>query len=132
MKKKHKKKYLFKEISNPYRESVSDSLSLIYERYITDPNSTYEEDGLTFFKVIESYEFFEGVSLLTLDSQLKLQIGDILIDENGNRHVVSAFGMLNMRQFNFPDWYLKITHVQINSDPRTIGTYVARLKENVL
>ncbi|MBQ6717671.1 MAG: hypothetical protein IJN22_02115 [Clostridia bacterium] len=124
-----KNKLIFKKLKSPYMFEETESLSAIFQRYLEDTNSVFEVSGLTYYKIIECFEFKikDKTTLVTLDSKMDLKLEDKLIDENGITYNIKAFEMFRLSTAIFPDWYLKICFVALDGDPYNIGDYLARL-----
>ncbi|MBQ2823354.1 MAG: hypothetical protein IJF18_02115 [Oscillospiraceae bacterium] len=120
-------KELFEFLYAPYSETVHDDFALIYDRYKTDPKSTIEINGITFYHALQIIRTnIRGRALIAaLDNRLDLKINDILIDENGKEYIVKGFEMLRF-QGDIPEWYSKISMVALIGDVDNVGCYFAK------
>ena len=131
MKKTKKKSFSIRPIKKPYFiDELNNDISSIYQRYLDDKESIINKNGLTYFKIIELFEFNrkDANILVLLDSRINLNYGDVLIDENSIEYSFIRFEMFRIFDVNFPDWYKKLHFVALNGDINSIGNYLAKIK----
>lgn len=111
-------------------DNQNSDFNELYQKYLQDKEATREINGLPYYKIIDLYEFRRKNSstMVLLDSKIKIQIGDVLADENGKTYKVLAFEMPYIPIDIFPDWYLKICFVVLDGNPYQIGNYLAKIK----
>ena len=131
MKKTKKKSFSIRPIKKPYFiDELNNDISSIYQRYLDDKESIINKNGLTYFKIIELFEFNrkDANILVLLDSRINLNYGDVLIDENSIEYSFIRFEMIRIFDVNFPDLYKKLHFVALNGDINSIGNYLAKIK----
>ena len=131
MKKTKKKSFSIRPIKKPYFiDELNNDISSIYQRYLDDKESIINKNGLTYFKIIELFEFNskDANILVLLDSRINLNNGDVLIDENSIEYSFIRFEMIRIFDVNFPDLYKKLHFVALNGDINSIGNYLAKIK----
>ncbi|PNV61322.1 hypothetical protein C0033_15165 [Clostridium sp. chh4-2] len=124
---KEKKHSHFEILKNPYDPENTESLEVIYQKYIDDPEAIVEINGMKFYKIIQLFQLQTNkiISVAALDSGLKLRMKDTLVDEKKNCFTINGFEMLHFRSDIFPEWYLKLTFVSIIGEIENIGEYLA-------
>ena len=129
---REKKHSHFEILKNPYDSENTESLEVIYQKYIDDPEAIVEINGMKFYKIIQLFQLQTNkiISVAALDSGLKLRMKDTLVDEKKNCFTINGFEMLHFRSDIFPEWYLKLTFVSIIGEIENIGEYLA-LYDNV-
>ena len=120
----------FRPIKSLYSiEGTNNSVNELYQRYIKDDEAIIEIDGLTYYKIIELYEFeASGTSaIVTIDSKFRFKIDDKLIDENGKTYIVKGIEMDRLSTLGLPEWYSKIITAVLDGNPYEMGDYLANL-----
>ena len=114
-------------LKSPYGEENSEYLDSIYLKYCNDPKAIIDINSVTFYKIVQLIQLKTNKTLfiLAVDSRLKLNINDTLIDEKGNLFTIKGFEMIRFSANVFHKWYLKITFVSIIGDIKEIGEYIA-------
>ena len=124
---KEKKHSHFEILKNPYDPENTESLEVIYQKYIDDPEAIVEINGMKFYKIIQLFQLQTNkiIWVAALDSGLKLGMKDTLVDEKKNCFTINGFEMLHFSSDVFPEWYLKLTFVSIIGEIENIGEYLA-------
>lgn len=124
---KEKKHSHFEILKNPYDPENTESLEVIYQKYIDDPEAIVEINGMKFYKIIQLFQLQTNkiIWVAALDSGLKLRMKNTLVDEKKNCFTINGFEMLHFRSDIFPEWYLKLTFVSIIGEIENIGEYLA-------
>ena len=131
MKKTKKNSFSIRPIKKPYFiDELNNDISSIYQRYLDDKESIISKNGLTYFKIIELFEFNskDANILVLLDSRINLNNGDVLIDENSIEYSFIRFEMIRIFDVNFPDLYKKLHFVALNGDINSIGNYLSKVQ----
>lgn len=131
-KSKRKPELVFRVIRSPYKiESSEHSINDLYQKYLQDKEATIEINGLTYYRIIDLYEFRirNASTIAVLDNKMNLKIGDVLTDENGQIYNIISFEMFRISSAVFPEWYLKISFVVLDGDPYKIGNYLAKVQK---
>lgn len=126
MKKNSKNKNVFTFLHEPYPLNGDKDISVIFDRYLNDPERTVEIDGKTFYRAFNVVRVNNCV-IAALDNRLSLKLGDSVTDELGNIFTVNRFEMLRFAG-SFTDWYMYISFVRLLGNCESPGEYFAKLQ----
>ena len=119
-------------IYDPYRKSADDTFDEIYQHYLEDADSSFEMNGLTYFKTVQ-------IAKLTIRNEVSLEVvlprkinpesECMIIDENGNQYEYKGCEMMSFRG-EIPEWYYKMVFAILSFPEGDIGEYFA--KQNII
>ena len=134
MKRKNRKNnFQIKKTRYYYQEQDSDSVVDFYERYVKDLYHKIEIDNMTFYRIIsldllcmgEQQEYWA-----VIEKNYDWKIGDVLIDENESRFIITSFPMIRPVLSDNNEWYRKTMHILFKGESDTVGEYLAKLPSN--
>ena len=124
---KNSKKSLFGNFYSPYMTEEKTNMDSWYEDYKNDSEKTISINGCIYSKIIYRHEFYSKYpcSLIVLiDPIEKLNVDNVLIDENGNEYTIKGFEMIRFTEI--PEWYPRIRPIHIIGATYHIGNYLAK------
>ena len=131
MKRKNRKGNIhIEKIRNYYQEQDSDSIVEFYERYINDPYRKIEMDNMIFYRIITLDLFCKGEQQeywAVIEQNNDMKIGDIIIDENENRFIITSFPMIHPIRSDNNEWHHNSMHILFKGETDTVGEYLAKL-----
>lgn len=103
------------------------ALSDRYAAYCADPNRLLEQNGDLYYRVLEATALGDHQLLLLFSNELSLEIGDTLIDENGNLYPVIGMEMFRRNpNAEFDASLHTISVLTERPDVKSIGQYFCR------
>lgn len=103
------------------------ALSDRYAAYCADPNRLLEQNGDLYYRVLEATALGDHQLLLLFSNELSLEIGDTLIDENGNLYPVIGIEMFRRDpNAEFDASLHTISVLTERPDVKSIGQYFCR------
>lgn len=128
MKKAKPKQPQFEIIYDPYRVNKDDTFDDLLQRYIEDGKKSIIKNEAVFFHSFQIIKTtVKGHHLIVaLDNQMKLAIGNKVIDDHNNVYEVIGFEMVRFVTGTFPDWYTIISFVVLQGNAEKIGTYFSK------
>ena len=124
---KNNKKSLFGNLYSPYMTAEKTNMDSWYEDYKNDSEKTISIDGSVYSKIIYRCEFYNKSPhslIVFIDPFENLHLKDILIDEKGNEYTIKGFEMIRFTKV--PEWYPRITPIQITGTTYNIGNYLTK------
>ena len=115
---------------SPYRKNQEETMEVWYERYLKDESRYLNLREYKYSKIVERSEFHVnlGFSLLVIFEPLeKIEIGDILMDEEGREFIIERFEMMRFG-WGLPQWAYKLVPVSIVGESYDIGEYLCKKK----
>ena len=105
----------FKMIYSPYSRNTDEDISVLFDEYSKDKNAVVSIENKTYYRAIQIFSLIirKEKLIALLDINMKLSVGDIVIDDNDNEYVVKGFAMLSFR-CDIPDWYTKTAFVELS------------------
>ena len=121
-------KHHIKPLRMPYESESTDTIEIQYHRYLEDKDRILEICAERYFKIIQLWILDVKTTYLiaALDNEMKLKIGDLLYDENGEEFMVISFEMLHLSTSSIPDWYWKISFVVLDGNAENVGEYMCK------
>lgn len=128
MSKKTKSKTAFKMIYSPYSQNTDEDISVLFDGYCKDKNAVVSIEDKIYYRAIQIFSMAirKEELIALLDINMKLSVGDTIIDDNGNEYAVNGFAMLSFR-CAVPDWYTKVSFVELSGRHDDIGHYFAKM-----
>lgn len=118
----------FKMIYSPYSRNTDEDISVLFDEYSKEKNAVVSIENKTYYRAIQIFSLIirKEKLIALLDINMKLSVGDIVIDDNDNEYVVKGFAMLSFR-CDIPDWYTKTAFVELSGGHENIGHYFAKM-----
>lgn len=118
----------FKMIYSPYSQNNDEDISVLYDEYRKDKNAVVSIEDKTYYRAIQIFSITirKEKLIALLDINIKLSVGDTVIDDNDNEYVVKGFAMLSFR-CDIPDWYTKASFIELSGRYENIGHYFAKM-----
>ncbi len=117
----------FKMIYSPYSQNNDEDISVLFDGYCKDKNAVVSIEDKTYYRAIQIFSITirKEELIALLDINIKLSVGDTVIDDNNNEYVVKGFTMLSFR-CDIPDWYTKASFIELSGRYENIGHYFAK------
>ncbi len=117
----------FKMIYSPYSRNTDEDISVLFDEYSKDKNAVVSIEDKTYYRAIQIFSITirKEELIALLDINIKLSVGDTVIDDNNNEYVVKGFTMLSFR-CDIPDWYTKASFIELSGRYENIGHYFAK------
>ena len=117
----------FKMIYSPYSRNTDEDISVLFDEYSKDKNAVVSIENKTYYRAIQIFSITirKEELIALLDINIKLSVGDTVIDDNNNEYVVKGFTMLSFR-CDIPDWYTKASFIELSGRYENIGHYFAK------
>lgn len=118
----------FKMIYSPYSRNTDEDISVLFDEYSKDKNAVVSIENKTYYRAIQIFSLIirKEKLIALLDINMKLSVGDIIIDDNDNEYVVKSFAMLSFR-CDIPDWYTKASFIELSGRYENIGHYFLKI-----
>ena len=118
----------FKMIYSPYSRNTDEDISVLFDEYSKDKNAVVCIENKTYYRAIQIFSLIirKEKMIALLDINMKLSVGDIVIDDNDNEYVVKSFAMLSFR-CDIPDWYTKASFIELSGRYENIGHYFLKI-----
>lgn len=118
----------FKMIYSPYSRNTDEDISVLFDKYSKDKNAVVSIENKTYYRAIQIFllTIRKEKLIALLDINIKLSVGDTVIDDNDNEYVVKGFAMLSFR-CDIPDWYTKASFIELSGRYENIGHYFAKM-----
>lgn len=118
----------FKMIYSPYSRNTDEDISVLFDEYSKDKNAVVSIENKTYYRAIQIFSLIirKEKLIALLDINMKLSVGDIVIDDNDNEYVVKGFAMLSFR-CDIPDWYTKASFIELSGRYENIRHYFAKM-----
>ncbi len=118
----------FKMIYSPYSRNTDEDISVLFDEYSKDKNAVVSIENKTYYRAIQIFSLIirKEKLIALLDINMKLSVGDIVIDDNDNEYVVKSFAMLSFR-CDIPDWYTKASFIELSGRYENIGHYFLKI-----
>lgn len=118
----------FKMIYSPYSRNTDEDISVLFDKYSKDKNAVVSIENKTYYRAIQIFSLTirKEKLIALLDINIKLSVGDTVIDDNDNEYVVKGFAMLSFR-CDIPDWYTKASFIELSGRYENIGHYFAKM-----
>lgn len=118
----------FKMIYSPYSRNTDEDISVLFDEYSKDKNAVVSIENKTYYRAIQIFSLIirKEKLIALLDINMKLSVGDIVIDDNDNEYVVKGFAMLSFR-CDIPDWYTKASFIELSDRYENIGHYFSKI-----
>ena len=118
----------FKMIYSPYSRNTVEDISVLFDEYSKDKNAVVSIENKTYYRAIQIFSLIirKEKLIALLDINMKLSVGDIVIDDNDNEYVVKGFAMLSFR-CDIPDWYTKASFIELSDRYENIGHYFSKI-----
>ena len=115
-------------IYSPYSRNTDEDISVLFDKYSKDKNAVVSIENKTYYRAIQIFllTIRKEKLIALLDINIKLSVGDTVIDDNNNEYVVKGFTMLSFR-CDIPDWYTKTAFVELSGGHENIGHYFAKM-----
>ena len=118
----------FKMIYSPYSRNTDEDISVLFDEYSKDKNAVVSIENKTYYRAIQIFSLIirKEKLIALLDINMKLSVGDIVIDDNDNEYVVKSFAMLSFR-CDIPDWYTIASFIELSGRYENIGHYFLKI-----
>lgn len=118
----------FKMIYSPYSRNTDEDISVLFDEYSKDKNAVVSIENKTYYRAIQIFSLIirKEKLIALLDINMKLSVGDIVIDDNDNEYVVKSFAMLSFI-CDIPDWYTKASFIELSGRYENIGHYFLKI-----
>lgn len=118
----------FKMIYSPYSRNTDEDISVLFDEYSKDKNAVVSIENKTYYRAIQIFSLIirKEKLIALLDINMKLSVGDIVIDDNDNEYVVKGFAMLSFR-CDIPDWCTKASFIELSDRYENIGHYFSKI-----